>query len=56
MCVTAKTDGYLYFTHCNDDDANQQWEWEEINEEVLSRVNNNMDMAGDLPPELDYIQ
>lgn len=57
MCVGAKDDDqFLYFTHCDEDDPHQQWEWEEIHDDVLSRVNNNMDAPGDQPPELDYIQ
>lgn len=56
MCVAAKEDGYLYFTRCDEADLNQKWEWEEVNDEVLARVNNNLDAPGDAPPELDYIQ
>ena len=56
MCVAAKDDGYLYFTRCDEAELNQKWEWEEINDDVLARVNNNLDAPGDAPPELDYIQ
>ena len=57
MCVGAKDDDqFIYLTHCDEDDPHQQWEWEEINDDVLARVNNNMDAPGDAPPELDYVQ
>ena len=56
MCVGAGGDGYLYFKQCIDNDPNLQWEWESVDEDVLKRVNNNMDAPGDDPPELDYIQ
>ena len=37
-------------------DLNEKWEFEEVDDEVLARVNNNLDAPGDAPPELDYIQ
>ena len=40
--------------HCDDNDQNQKWWWDEQNETVLERVNSNMRAIVE-PPELDYL-